>query len=199
MSLNITAFFNGKKMKKIFLFLILCYTPVFFTGCLTTETKEYSYKLDKDKSGHGTIRYINIMSDSVNNAENDYQELIQSYLKGDEIKKDLSGAKNIKMRLFEEDNQLCGEVSFDFDDITQLKFYKYKDTGPWCYYLSVFSMGLIGGSETYFSSNGIFGGDQMPVIFWDGTQKEFKFKTSLTAPGKSTISLLQMWKDKGEN
>jgi hypothetical protein len=186
-------------MKKIFLFLFFGFISVYLTGCLTTETKEYSYSLEKDKSGHGSIKYVNIMSDSIANTESDYQELIQSYLKGDEIKKDLTGAKNIKTRLFEEDNLLCGEVSFDFDDIARLKFYKYKETGPWCYYLSILSMGLIGGTETYFSSNGTYGGDTMPVIFWDGSQKEFKFKTTITQPGKSTISLLEMWKDKGEN
>ena len=68
--------------------------------------------------------------------------MIQSYLKGDKIKEDLAGAKNIKTRLYEEDNQLCGEVSFDFDDITKLKVLRDKDTGPWCFYLSAFSMGL---------------------------------------------------------
>jgi hypothetical protein len=189
-------------MKKIYLFSILCVLSVYLIGCLTSESKEYTYKLDSDRSGHGSIKYINILSDnkdSVSNIDSDYQDLIQSYLKGDKIKEDLAGAKNIKTRLYDEDNQLCGEVSFDFDDITKLKFYKYKDTGPWCFYLSAFSMGLLGNSENYFSSNGTYGGENLPVIFWDGSQKEFNFKTTLTAPGKTAVSLLQMWKDKGEN
>ncbi len=189
-------------MKKILILLSLFYFSVYFTGCLTIESKEYSFKIDKDKSGHGKIKYVNIMSDnkdSLSTIDSDYQQLIDSYFKGDQLKEDILGAKNLKPRLFEEDNQLCGEVAFEFDDITKLKFYKYKETGPWCYYLSAFSMGLMGNSENYFSSNGTFGGESMPIIFWDGTQKEFDFKTTLTTPGKTSTSLLQMWKEKGEN
>ncbi len=189
-------------MKKTVILLSLAYITLYFGGCLTIESKEYSFKLDKDKSGHGVIRYVNILSDnkdSVSTIDSDYQQLIESYLKGDQLKEDIVGAKNLKPRLFEEDNQLCGEVTFEFDDISKLKFYKYKDSGPWCYYLSAISMGLLGNSETYFSSNGTFGGENMPVIFWEGTQTEFNFKTTLTTPGKTTTSLLRMWKDKGEN
>ena len=83
-------------------------------------------------------------------------------------------------------------MTFDFDDITQFKFYKYKDEGPWCFYLVSFSM--TGPSEVYFSSNGTYGGDNMPVVFWDGNVKEFKFKTSVTAPGQNTLSFLEMWR-----
>lgn len=100
--------------------------------------------------------------------------------------------------MFEEDNQLCGEITFDFDDITKLRFYEYKDQGPWCYYLAFSPLGIMGGSESYFSSNGIYGGENMPIIFWDGSQKEFTFKTTVTSQGKTTISLLDMWNQKGE-
>lgn len=189
-------------MKRIIPILFLGFLVVYFQGCLTIESKEYSFKLGKEKSGSGSIKFINIMSeinDSNSTVESDYNELIESYLKGEKLKEDLAGVKNMRKKLFEEDNQLCGEVSFDFDDITKLKFYKYKDSGPWCYYLSVFSMGLLGGTESYFSSNGTYAGENMPIIFWDGNQKEFMFKTSFKSPGKTATSLLNMWKDKGEN
>ena len=188
-------------MKYFLLFILACSIPIYLSGCLTIESKEYSYKIGKDNSGHGSVKYINIMSDlkdSTSTPDSDYQTLIDSYYKGDKLSEDLIGAKNLKKRLFEEDNRLCGEVTFDFDDITKLKFYKYKDNGPWCYYISIFTMGLLGGSESYFSSNGVYGGESMPVIFWEGNQKEFKFKTTSTTPGKTTTSLLQLWKDKGE-
>lgn len=186
---------------KNFLLLLLAFSiPVYFSGCLTIESKEYSYTIGKDNSGHGTIKFINIMSikDSLSTVESDFETLMDSYYKGDKLNEDLIGTKNLKKRLYEEDNQLCGEVSFDFDDITKLKFYKYKETGPWCYFLFSFSMSLIGASESYFSSNGVYGGDNMPVIFWDGNQKEFNFKTTSQAQGKSSESLLQIWKEKGE-
>ncbi len=188
-------------MKNLILLSILFFSALYFTGCLTIESKEYSFKLNKDKSGSGAIKYINIMSenkDSVSTIESDYQELIDSYLNGEKLKEDLTGVKNLKKHLFEEDNQLCGEVTFDFDDISKLKFYKYKDSGPWCYYLSIFSRGLMGGTESYFSSNGTYGGENMPIIFWDGKEKEFTFKTTFTAPGKSATSLLNIWREKGD-
>ena len=141
-------------MKKIIPVLLLVVFAFYFQGCLTVETKEYTFKVKKDGSGEAVIKYINIMTDSKDSAgipEKDYQDLINSYIKGDKLQEDYPHAKNMKKRLFEEDNQLCGEVKFDFDDITQFKFYKYKDKGPWCYYVTS-SLGMFGG-EQYFSSN----------------------------------------------
>lgn len=188
-------------MKQIVLSLFLLSFLLPLSGCLTVETKEYSFKLKKGKSGEGSVRYINIMTDSKDSAgvpEADYRDLIDQYLKGDKLKEEYPNVKIIKKHLFEEDNQLCGEITFEFEDITKVKFYKYKDEGPWCYYLGTGGMGFMGGSESYFSSNGTWGGETMPVIFWDGSQKEFKFKTSVTAPGKGTMSLLDIWNQKGE-
>ncbi|MGH2576064.1 MAG: hypothetical protein ACRDFC_10235 [Ignavibacteria bacterium] len=171
------------------------------SGCLTVETKEYQFKIKKDKSGEATVKYINIMSDNKDSAgipEEDYGTLINSYLNGQKLQEDFPGAKNMKKRLYEEDNRLCGEVKFEFDDITNLKFYKYKAAAPWCYYLGG-SMSFMGSfSESYFSSNGVFGGENMPVIFWDSNQKIFEFKTTITPPSKNTLSLLELWKQKGE-
>lgn len=188
-------------MKKTLLFITTGLFLIMLSGCLSVESKEYSFKLNKGKSGTGTIKFINIMSDNKDSSgtpDADYTELIDSYLKGDKLKEDLPNIKNAKKRLFEEDNQLCGELTFDFDDITKLRFYEYKDQGPWCYYLAFSPLGIMGGSESYFSSNGIYGGENMPIIFWDGSQKEFTFKTTVTSPGKTTISLLDMWNEKGD-
>jgi len=182
--------------KTLFIFLIAVFA-VYIQGCLVVETKEYTFSMKKNGSGEVTIKYINIMTDSKDSAgvpETDYQDLIDSYLKGHKLQEEFPEAKNIEKRLFEEDNQLCGEVKFEFDDITKFKFYKYKDKGPWCYYLSA---GMFGG-EQYFSSNGTYGGENMPVIFWDGGEKTFEFKTTVTQPAKNTMSLLDLWKSKGE-
>jgi hypothetical protein len=186
-------------MKKLLIILSLGFFLISLQGCLTVETKEYSFKVKKDKSGSGKIKYINIMSDnkdSANIVESDYNDLIESYLHGKKLEEEFPAIKNVQKKLYEEDNQLCGELTFDFDDITKLKFYKYKDDGPWCYYISNFNFSS--GTESYFSSNGTYGGENMPVIFWDSDLKSFEFKTTVTQPGKNTQSLLSMWKDKGE-
>jgi len=38
----------------------------------------------------------------------------------------------------------------------------------------------------------------MPVIFWDGKEKKFEFKTTVSQPDKNKMSLLDIWKKKGE-
>lgn len=183
-------------MKKICSLLFLFYLVISIQGCLTIESKEYSFKIKKDYSGEGTIKFINIMTDkdTAGSVETDYQTLIDSYLNGDGLSSDLPDVKITDRKLFEEDHQLCGEVKFEFSDIRKLKFYKYKDTGPWCYHFSSFE--LLGGTESYFSSNGTYGGEMMPVIFWEGDVKDFHFKTSVTQPGKYTKSLLEIWQQR---
>ncbi|RPI18147.1 MAG: hypothetical protein EHM58_06380 [Ignavibacteriae bacterium] len=186
--------------KKIIFLAVITLGFMLLNGCLSVETKEYNFKIKKDGSGTGTIKYINIMSDnkdSVGAAESDYQTLVDSYLKGDKLLEEFPGVKNMKKRLFEEDNQLCGEVTFDFDKLTDMKFYKYKDSGPWCYYLGMSANNMFS-SESFFSSNGEYAGQNMPVVFWESNTKDFKFKTTLTAPGEKTISLLDLWKSLGE-
>lgn len=186
--------------KKIIFLVFVVFSFTFLSGCLTFETKEYNFKMKKDGSGNGSLKFINIMSDSkdsTSSVESDYDMLIGSYLKGDRLLDDMPGVKNVKKKLFEEDNQLCGEVTFDFDKITDLKFYKVKDNGPWCYFLGMSANNMFS-NESYFSSNGEYGGQNMPVIFWNENAKEFKFKTTVTTPGDKTQSLLEQWRTKGE-
>jgi len=138
-------------MKKIILLAIAGILSLNLIGCLTVETKEYLFKLKKGNSGEGRIKYINIMrsDDSATTIENDYEELINTYLKGNKPEDEMMGIKNVKKRLFEEDNHLCGEITFEFDDITTLKFYNYnKDV--WCYYIPTSSLSFFGGNEAYF-------------------------------------------------
>ncbi len=178
----------------IFFFAIL----INLAGCLTFETKEYSYKLKDGTSGSGKIKYINIMRtfDSLTTRESEYTELINTYLKGTKPEDEMLGVKNVKKRLFEEDNQLCGEITFDFDDIKSLKFFNYNGK-VWTYSLS--SNNIFGGSEQFFSSNGTYGGEFMQVIFWNGNEEKFEFKTITSQKDKKNEGLLDLWKSKGEN
>lgn len=187
-----------KYFKLFFLITIL----VYIQGCLNVETKEYSFEIKKDGSGKGKIRFVNIMTDSKDSAnliETDYRELIDNYLKGNKLDNEYPKVKNIKKKLFEEDKQLVGELTFEFDNISKARFYKYGDNGPWCYYLGSGALGSLGANETFFSSNGEYGGEHMPIIFWEGNQKKFEFKTTLKSPDNSTKSLIDFWKKLGEN
>ncbi|MBL8018009.1 MAG: hypothetical protein JNK43_12110 [Ignavibacteria bacterium] len=182
-------------MKRSLIYIFLFVMSVSMIGCLTVETKEYSFKLKDGNSGSGKIKYINIMHtmDSASTVEAEYEDLMTNYLNGKKPEDEMPGVKNVKKRLFEEDNQLCGEITFDFDDIRTLKFYNYKDK-VWAYSLAGGS--LFGGSEAYFSSNGTFGGESMNVVFWDGSENEFKLKTTVASNDKKNESLLDIWKKK---
>lgn len=182
-------------MKRTLFYSVLFTVIISFAGCLTMESKEYSFKLDKGNSGSGKIKYINIMHtmDSAITPEAEYEDLVNNYLNGNKPEDEMLGVKNVKKRLFEEDNQLCGEITFDFDDITTLKFFNYEGK-VWAYSLG--SASLFGGGESFFSSNGKHGGENMNVIFWDGNEKEIKFKTTISQNDKKNESLLDIWKKK---
>lgn len=184
-------------MKKIYIIINLAFLfyAWSFVGCLAVETKEYSFRLTRGNSGEATIKFINIMRtiDSATTTEDAYNELIESYLKGTKPEDEMLGVSNVKKRLYEEDNQLCGEISFTFQDIRDLKFFNYKGL-IWAYFVGFTGMF---GNENYFSSNGKYGEVNMPVIFWDASQKEFIFKTTLTTPGENTESLLPIWRARG--
>jgi hypothetical protein len=131
--------------------------------------------------------------DSAVTKEMDYDDLMNNYLNGKKPEDEMTGVKNVKKRLYEEDNHLCGEITFDFDDITTLKFYNYEGK-VWAYGLT--NNSIFGGAESYFSSNGSFGGETLPVIFWDGREKKFSFKTVVSQNDKKNESLLEIWNSK---
>lgn len=186
-------------MKRALVYVFLFALSIGLSGCLVVETKEYSYELKDGNSGSGKIKYINIMrsDDSGVTIEEDYNDLMNNYLNGSKPEDEMLGVKNVKKRLFEEDNHLCGEITFDFDDISLLKFFSYKGK-VWVYNISSAGNSIFGGSESYFSSNGTFGGESVPMIFWDGNTKEFNFKTTISQGEKPNISLLGIWKEKGK-
>jgi len=184
--------------KKLLVLLLLFFAGWYLQGCITVETKEYRLTLKSGYSGEGKIKYINIMrsEDSLGTIESDYNGLIDDYLNGNKPEDEFLGVKKVKKRLFEEDNKLCGEMTFEFDDITKIRFYNY-DNKVWAYYIAAISPGIFAGSETYFSSNGTYAGESFPVVFWNNDQKVFELKTSLAEPSKNNISLLELWKSKG--
>ena len=48
-------------------------------------------------------------------------------------------------------------------------------------------------SEYYNESNGEYGGDIMPVVFWDPDLKLLQLTTDVTTPDETTLSLLDRW------
>jgi hypothetical protein len=101
--------------------------------------------------------------------------------------------KNVKKRLYMDGDNLMGEVTFDFDDITKLGFFRYKSEGPYMYY--TISDGYFTSGQ-FESSNGTYGDEKtMPVIFWDPTAKDFYLKLALSTPNVVHHSLAKFYKE----
>jgi hypothetical protein len=184
-------------LKKLLRFLILIIIPVSIVGCLTCERKEYIFTLTGENSGKLTIKYVNIFSsmiDSTGEILSDYDELTNMWLKGEKLEMDFPGTKKIKKRLFKENGTLCGEVTMEFDDLAKVHLYRYMGKGPFMFSMS----GVNDDGENFAQSNGDFGGEKMPVIFWRDNTRTLRFSTKIAEPDSTCVSMLAMW-EKNKN
>ena len=177
-------------MKKSLLALpVLAMILLFISGCLTCEKKEYTFKMTGKNSGTLTIKYINIMSsmdDSLDISEEDFMTLINDYYTGSAIEDEFPGTTLVDKKLFEENGVLCGEITLEFTDLAQVKLYQYADKGPFMYPLNCGSLD----AETFDGGNCVYGGDVMPVVFWEQGVKTLELNTIMTVPDETTLSLL---------
>lgn len=177
-------------MKKTLLSLpILALILLFISGCLTCEKKEYTFKMTGENSGTLTIKYINIMSsmdDTLDVSEEDFMTLINDYYTGSSVEDEFPGTTLVDKKLFEENGVLCGEITLAFSDLSLVKLYQYEDKGPFMYPLNCGTLD----SETFEGGNGVYGGDIMPVVFWDRGIKSLEMNTTVTIPDETTVSLL---------
>ncbi|MEI8046410.1 MAG: hypothetical protein WCI92_03445 [Bacteroidota bacterium] len=182
-------------LKTIFRFLLLIIIPISIAGCLTCERKEYVFQLTGENSGKLTIKYINIFSsliDSTGELSADYDELINLWLKGEKLERDFPEATKFRKRIFEEDGTLCGEVTMEFDDLSKVHLYRFKNSGPFMFSLSSFN----DDGETFLQTNGELGGEKMPVIFWPAEEQSLRFSTKIATPDSSCVSMLKQWEEK---
>ncbi len=172
--------------------LIVLFVLSGLTGCLGVEKKEYTIILKDGQSGTATIKYVNIFSTDDNEKDvsfKDFGEMISDYYEGNKIEQDFPGIRNVKKRLFVENNTLCGEISFAFDSLSHAHVFRFDD-GPFMYFVNSGS----NSSEKIEWSNGHFGGDRMPVLFWKRTEKELRFKTVVTEDVTGKRNLVKLYK-----
>jgi hypothetical protein len=177
-------------MKKSLIALpLLALILLFVSGCLTCEKKEYTFTLTGNESGTLTIKYINILSsmdDSLDVSEEDFMSLVNDYYTGSSVEDQYPGTELKSKKLFEENGVLCGEIVLEFSDLSQVKLYRHKGKGSYMYPLNCGSFD----SETFDSGNGEYGGENMPVVFWDQGTKTMTMTTYVTYPDETTVSLL---------
>jgi hypothetical protein len=181
------------KRSSISLVLIIVIS-IMITSCLTVEKKEYTFQMKDANSGTLTIKFINLMSmkdDTADISESDFEELLNTYLNGEQLESDFENAVVRNKRLFEENGVLCGEVIIDFNELSHVGLYQYEAKGPFMINIGSFLEG-----ESYLSSNGEYGGDIMPVVFWSKSMENLSLTTYVTTPDESTIGLLSLYNKK---
>ncbi len=164
------------------------------SGCLTAEHKEVRLSLNPDgKGGHGVITFTNISSepgDTIDVSHEDFNSLITEYYQGRKVETDNKGMHNLHKKLFRDGNSLMGQIDFDFDDISKVGGYQFKGKGAYMYYTVADGFFTSG---QYEASNGTYGGEKMPVIFWDSSERELYFKMALSTPQEVRHSLADMF------
>jgi hypothetical protein len=166
---------------------------VLMTGCLTVETKEYHIKLKTEMSGEATIKFINIQSESDDTTDitkEDFQQLIETYVSGAKLEKDNPGFRNVRKKMYEEKGVLCGEISFTFDSLSHVRFFKYDKDSPYMYYASNPLS-----SETLVETNGTQGEEWMPMVFWKKDAHDFYVKTHVVSEARYRTSLLKHFRE----
>jgi len=182
-------------IKKIIRFLLLIIIPISIAGCLTCERKEYVFKLTGENSGTLTIKYVNIFSsliDSTGELSADYDEMMNLWLYGEKLERDFPEATNFEKRIFNENGTLCAEVTMDFDDLSKVHLYRHLGKGPFMFNMA----GVNDDGENFSQSNGEFGGEKMPVIFWPEDERNLRFVTRIATPDSSCVSMLDQWEQK---
>jgi hypothetical protein len=185
------------KLRLLPALLLLPLCALLLGGCLTAERKECLFLVKPDGSGSGTITFHNIMSseeDGKNMSARDYHDLVTQFLKGTKFEEQNPSLGNIRKRLYEKDGQLHAEVMFDFLSYEDIGLYRYKGSGNWMYFAGHTSRLS---SETYETSNGEYGGEKMPVVFWPEKTNEFRVTVEIDEPSSENHSLLSNYKRGG--
>ena len=187
-------------MKRLKIYhLIILFLVLVMSSCLTTEKKEYIFKFTGQNSGTLTIRYINLLSssdDSTDISNQDFKELLDNYINGDKIKEEYPTATNIRKQLYVINEQLYAEIFMDFPNLEAARLYQPDANSPFMMCLTTEK-----NAEHFVESNGSYGGEIMPVVFWDKELKQLKVTTSITPPDQSTKSLAgpyREWKKQQE-
>jgi len=173
--------------------LFISLLSIIGSGCLTVEGKEYHIKVKTDHSGEATIKFVNILSeadDTTDISNDDFQQLIELYLNGNQLESENPGFHNVKKRLYEENGVLVGEITFTFDSLATVRLYQFDKESPYMYFV-----GSPLSSEQLVETNGTFARDWMPVVFWPKETTELYVKTRVISEVAHHRGLLSHYKE----
>ncbi|MCP4580609.1 MAG: hypothetical protein GY839_03270 [candidate division Zixibacteria bacterium] len=182
-----------KTTKLSMMFIIVAAIALLIGGCLTTEFKEYHFKINADGSGEGTIKHINIVSEEdegQNVSFADFGELTNDYLEGTTFEEANEHLQITDKKLYEDGGMLMGEICFTFSSMDSIGFYYDSSCkcSPFMYYAGSLA-------ETIIESNGNYLGENrdFPIILWDDKSGEFYFKTLVKEDMSDAHGLLPLY------
>src|SRR5439155_12610927 len=120
--------------QRLLLLLVLGFA---LSSCLTAEKKITKIHLNPDgKSGSGTIVFSNIGSEPSDSGgvEEDLTTLVNDYYSGVKLETENKGMLKVVKKLSVVNGKLNGELSFQFSDLSDVGFFRYKPNGPIAYY-----------------------------------------------------------------
>ena len=168
---------------------------VFATGCLDVQYKDYEFILNPDGTWRGTITYRNIISrseDDKDASETDFQQLINDYYLGNALVEDNHQFQNIEKDLYIEDDTLIGKMTFTFQSIDSMGFYKDENSEYSSYF---FYDGTL--KESLMKTNGEYLGEKrdFPLIKWGGEETHFTFSTASNQNMDDAVSLVNQYRE----
>lgn len=182
-------------LSRLTFLLFISFVIFNFTGCLSTEYKEYNFEINPDGSGSGSITFYNIVSIEDKEKDvsyKDFGELVSDYLEGTRFEDDNAGYKVTHKELIKQDSILIGKIEFTFNNLADVKFYKDEqcDCSPIMYYMGGFG-------ETYSESNGKYLGENrdFPLITWKSGTKNLYIKTIVQDDLSNAHSLAGLYDD----
>ncbi|MCC6477452.1 hypothetical protein IT157_10405 [bacterium] len=178
-------------MKKVFLLVV---AAMFAVGCLNVQNKTYTFKLNADGSGSGSILFYNIHSSDEEERDvsfKDFGTLVTDYLEGSTLEGENEGYTYTKKELFEKDGVLCGKVEFTFTDFGAASL--YRTAGCDCAPILLLPGAI---SETILEHNGnsvTLGSSE--VIEWGADAAEITYKTEVTSDVENVRNLVEQYKN----
>ena len=168
---------------------------VFATGCLDVQYKDYEFILNPDGTWRGTITYRNIISrseDDKDASETDFQQLINDYYLGNALVEENHQFQNIEKDLYIEDDTLIGKMTFTFQSIDSMGFYKDENSEYSSYF---FYDGTL--KESLMKTNGEYLGEKrdFPLIKWGGEETHFTFSTASNQNMDDAVSLVNQYRE----
>lgn len=177
-------------MKKLLPILLLI--AAFSVGCLNVQNKTYTFKLNPDGTGSGSIFFYNIHSSDEEERDvsfKDFGTLVTDYLEGQTFEGENPDWTITKKDLFEQDGVLCGKVEFTFSNMGAAKLYRTAD----CNCAPILLLpGAIDETLVEHNGTGVALGDA-EVIEWAADTKEITYKTEVTSDVENVRNLVEQY------